>query len=403
MTDTTSFFYVLAVGIEDYAHRTNPERAVLRDSLYQVTKRAFEDVDVDWTVVEQLDRGDSIIVLVPVAGTGTGVTLAGTFVWALEQGLAERARQYNPEHRMRLLVGLAQGLCHRDARTWLGKPIDVAADLISSAVARARLAADEAALLTFVVSDEFHGDVVKQGYRQINAGSFVSLPGAAADTRAWIRVPSGTVATEVPPGSPAPEAIPAAESPAQPTAEAVEAGPVPIAAGVRAGADLRVTAANEVTARLPEDPAMRRLAEVIDDVTAPLADLVDGLPSTFTPSMAPRDVLAWMQWVLGVSPRLLTEEQSRRILPGIIRCYLSQGTAAGVEELLRLRYGVRARVVDPGGTTWSAGPATAWDDENDRVVTVRLDTDEPLPGLDEVLRSALPVQVDYRITRRASS
>jgi hypothetical protein len=35
------------------------------------------------------------------------------------------------------------------------------------------------------------------------------------------------------------------------------------------------------------------------------------------------------------------------------------------------------------------------------IVTIVLDTDEPPAGLDEVIRGALPVTVDYRVARRA--
>jgi hypothetical protein len=34
-------------------------------------------------------------------------------------------------------------------------------------------------------------------------------------------------------------------------------------------------------------------------------------------------------------------------------------------------------------------------------VTIVLDTDEPLAGLDEVVRGALPVTVDYQVVRQA--
>jgi phage tail-like protein len=394
MADTTTLFYALAVGIEDFAGRTNPERMTLRKDMYQVLERAFGDADLDWGAVETQDRGDGVVLLVPAAGTG--VSLAGSFVWALERGLAERAKQYNARHQMRFRVALAQGLCHRDSQGWLGEPMDVASRLMNSTVAQARLAAASTALLVFVVSDDFYRAVIKHGYRQIDTGAFVPLPGADLDERAWVQTPGHRDPIE------APAAPPPAGEARPPISEAQPSTGDGAAGTAEVGRPVRVAA--EVVARLPGDSAVRLVADAIDDMAAPVAELIDGLPAMFTPSVAPRDILAWMRRTLGVSaPQLLTEGQSRRVLAGIVRCYLSQGTAAGLEELLRLRYGVRADVADSGGTTWSASPVTAWDAPPEPVVTVRLDTDEPLPGLDEVIRAALPLHVGYRVMRRPSS
>jgi phage tail-like protein len=139
---------------------------------------------------------------------------------------------------------------------------------------------------------------------------------------------------------------------------------------------------------------------VIDEIAAPVQAFADELPTMFTPSVAPHDVLAWMYEALGVdAPQLLDDDQGHRLLPGLMRCYQRRGTRQGLEELLRLRYGVSVEVLDPGGTTWSVVPTTPKPLPS-VTVTVVLDTDEPLTGLDEVVRNALPVTVEYRVARR---
>lgn len=152
--------------------------------------------------------------------------------------------------------------------------------------------------------------------------------------------------------------------------------------------------------RAPAPAAELDLAQVIDAVAAPVAEFAADLPVLLSADVAPSDVLAWMYDALGVdSPRLLDDRHGRHLLAGLVGCYHRRGTARGLAELIELRYGVRAEIADPGRTTWSAEPETPVR-QAPAPVTVLLDTDEPLDGLDEMIRSALPVGVGYRVSRR---
>jgi phage tail-like protein len=142
------------------------------------------------------------------------------------------------------------------------------------------------------------------------------------------------------------------------------------------------------------------IAAVIEAVAAPVAAFAEELPVLLSADVAPSDVLAWMYRALGVdSPRLLDDRNGRRLLTGLMRCYRMRGTARGLAELIELRYGVEAEVVDPGRTTWFPVPETPVRRPPAPVI-VLIDSDEPLGGLDEVIRSALPVGVGYRVSRR---
>ena len=167
---------------------------------------------------------------------------------------------------------------------------------------------------------------------------------------------------------------------------------------VRGSTASEPTVAGEVAVRTGKtDP----IAQVVDDIAAQVAAFADDLPTLLSPSVAPHDVLAWMYAALGVdAPRLLDDDQGHRLLPGLVRCYQRRGTRQGLEELLRLRYGIPVEVVDPGGTSWSTVP-TMPEESAPAPVTIVLDTDEPLAGLDEVISRALPVTTDYRVVRRA--
>lgn len=154
-------------------------------------------------------------------------------------------------------------------------------------------------------------------------------------------------------------------------------------------------------------PAM---VEAVDAVAAPVAAFAEQLPVLLSADVAPADVLAWMYRVLGVdSPQLLDDRHGRRLLAGLIGCYRRRGTARGLAELIELRYGVAAEVIDPGATTWSATPQTPVRQPAAPVIVRlgaggrpgaggRLGAGERLDGLDEVIRSALPVGATYRVS-----
>lgn len=165
---------------------------------------------------------------------------------------------------------------------------------------------------------------------------------------------------------------------------------------VRGSTTTEPTVAAEVMARTGRP---NPIADVVDDIAARLTTFASELPVLLSPSMASGDVLAWMYQALGVdAPRLLNDNQGHRLLPGLLRCYRLRGTRLGLEDLLRLRYGVPAEVLDPGGTSWSTLP-TMPQKTAPTVVTIVLDTDESLAGLDEVVRGALPVTADYLVAR----
>lgn len=147
-------------------------------------------------------------------------------------------------------------------------------------------------------------------------------------------------------------------------------------------------------------PAVPSIAEVVHAVAEPVAEFAEQLPFLLSPDVAPSDVLAWMYRALGVDgPRLVDDRHGRRLLSRLVLCYKWRGTARGLIELIDLRYGVSAEIVDPGGTTWSAVSQTPVR-QPPSPVTVLLDTDEPLDGLEEVIRSALPVGVGFQVSRQ---
>ncbi|GAA2523049.1 hypothetical protein [Winogradskya humida] len=176
--------YVVAAGLQESAGRTNPERMNLRADLYRILEDACRSARLDWDTIERLDRGDSVVLLVP-SGGGSGILLAGPLIRDLEWELGNHARKYQERHRMRLRVAVALGLCHRDDQGWLGEPVDEAVRLMNDPATRAGLMADDTRALVYVASRTFHDVVVRQNYRQVERDAFVPLPGAEP---AWVLI-----------------------------------------------------------------------------------------------------------------------------------------------------------------------------------------------------------------------
>ena len=210
MPDPT-FHFIVVVDIEGFGKRTIPFQESLQEAMYAVVRNAFSDVDRDWSSVVRLDRGDGIIMLIPVTSANS-VTLAGRFVDALDEGLREKARMHSAEHRMRLRVALHQGNCQRTGNGWIGEAINTAARLVDAPPLRAALTSADDAVLAFIVSDEIYRGVIRHGYRHIEPAAFapIAIDVKELHERAWIQVP----------GYPFPPGV----TPAAPTAPAGAAG-----------------------------------------------------------------------------------------------------------------------------------------------------------------------------------
>ncbi|MEV6692801.1 hypothetical protein AB0M35_15150 [Micromonospora sp. NPDC051196] len=284
-----------------------------------VLPTAFRNSGLDWRQADYVRSVPGLLVATPAA-------TAGPLVKRFAQALADAL-----PGSLRLGLGLAVGVCHRDDRGWYGDAVTTARRLaeLPSAEDEVRLAISAAMIDITGVLDPDFTEVTN------------------AEPPFWVRTTS-----------------------------------------VR-----RPTPAVAV-------PATASIAEVVHAVAAPVADFAEQLSILLSPDVAPADVLAWMYRTVGVdSPHLLDDRSGRRLLPGLVYCYRRRGTARGLIDLIELRYGVSAEVIDPGGTICSAVPQTPVR-QPAAPVTVLLDTDEPLDGLDEVIRSALPVGVGYQVSRR---
>jgi len=208
-----NFYSIMVVDIENFSGRSNPVQTSLRAAMYEVIDAAAQDAHLAWDRVVMEDRGDGLLLVIPP--DLSQVSLAGDYVDALRDVLAEKARMYSAEHTLRMRVALHQGMATRDARGWSGDAVNFTFRLCDADPLRTALRETSDAMLAFIVSDEFYQAVIRHGYRSIDTGSFAAIRFDAKnlpDTPAWVRVP----------GFPAP--VLTAE-PTKPTGPTNSAGP----------------------------------------------------------------------------------------------------------------------------------------------------------------------------------
>ncbi|GGL95900.1 hypothetical protein GCM10010129_44730 [Streptomyces fumigatiscleroticus] len=192
--------WIVLVDIEDYSLRAETAQATLHDELYRVVEFALARAGLDLGVCPAQDRGDGVLILVP---DGTSPTrLLRELVRGLDDALVEHHGKYNDEHRMRLRVGLHQGLVIRRGERWDGTAVNDLARLVDAGPVKQVLARARRAHLVVVVSDQVHRSVVLGRYPGIDPAAYLPadfVTKHGEPRRGWVTVP----------GYPAPPGLPA--------------------------------------------------------------------------------------------------------------------------------------------------------------------------------------------------
>ncbi|MFD9699075.1 hypothetical protein [Lentzea sp. NPDC059081] len=161
----------------DIADFTNDQRMAfhlsdVRAGMYEVLRRAFDSVGIDYEGCDREDRGDGALILVPA--TFPKSELADK----LPERLVAELRRFNstrvPEAQMKLRVAVHAGDIRRDDHGWIGVPVNVAFRLLDAQDAKLALRHSDG-LLALVASDHFYTEVILQdpgtapeSYRQID-------------------------------------------------------------------------------------------------------------------------------------------------------------------------------------------------------------------------------------------
>ena len=208
-----SYHALLAVDIESYGRRTELVQGAVRGTMYACVQQAAGESGLPWDDCVALDRGDSIILLVPPSVAPT--VLLDPFVARLDRVLRGHRVLSSGTAAVRLRVAVHAGFISPDERGWMGTAINSTCRMLDAQLLRDVLAASTRADVALIVSDNFYQAMVIQGHVQLDATTFhpVRVRQKETDLRAWVHVP----------GYPRPDGLPADEDGEPPTTTAADA------------------------------------------------------------------------------------------------------------------------------------------------------------------------------------
>jgi CRP-like cAMP-binding protein len=200
--------------------RTDGDREVVRATMYEILRSAFEASRVPWAACYREDRGDGALIVVPP--TISTHRVVDPFIAELAGRLRQHNRRASEVVRIQLRVALHVGPVGKDAEGLTGQAVIAAARILDAPVIKARLAAEQADLV-FATSDYVYEHVVHNCDLRVDPTVFEHMECQVKESHvsAWVHL-AGRVAPQ-PPG-------PALEAPADGQAPAGFPGPLPVAA-----------------------------------------------------------------------------------------------------------------------------------------------------------------------------
>ncbi|MEV7424614.1 MULTISPECIES: phage tail protein [unclassified Streptomyces] len=172
-----------------------------------------------------------------------------------------------------------------------------------------------------------------------------------------------------------------------------------------------------------DDDLAQRFVAGIDEVLAPLHNVLDNLDAYFMPSLAPADFTRWLGGWVGAEtegPDTAGRAEAPVAAPGTghpqdseatvalraavtaaVRLHRIRGTRRGLSEAVRLAFGVEPEITESGAATWDARPLGPVPGESrPRLhVTVRLSDPDPAAEhrLERLVAAARPAHMPYTV------
>ncbi|MER7789728.1 phage tail protein [Streptomyces sp. NPDC097640] len=156
-----------------------------------------------------------------------------------------------------------------------------------------------------------------------------------------------------------------------------------------------------------DDDLMQRFIAGLDEVLAPLHNVLDCQDSYFTPALAPTDFTRWLGIWIGAETDGIEDDNPegvarlRDAVAAAAYLHRVRGTRGGLAETIRLAFGVEAEITESGGATWSARPRGAFPGEPRPGLHVTLRLPSPTPAdehrLNEIVAAARPAHVPYTV------
>ncbi|MEU5254680.1 phage tail protein [Streptomyces longwoodensis] len=151
-----------------------------------------------------------------------------------------------------------------------------------------------------------------------------------------------------------------------------------------------------------DDDLAQRFVAGLDEVLAPILNVLDCLDSYFTPALAPADFTRWLGgWVGAETDGTEPEEWLRAAVAAAAHLHRVRGTRRGLAEAVRLAFGVEPEISESGAADWSAGPLGAVPGEPRPRLHVTLRLPDPTPAdthrLDSLVAAARPAHMPYTV------
>lgn len=157
---------IVAIDIENSTTRTNPTKAALRGSMYDMFDDALRAAGITEHHRDPLvDRGDGILALIHPTDTLPKTKLLDTVMRRLATRLAHQAGT-PPNQRLRLRAVVHAGEVHYDQQGCFGESLDIAFRLLDAPQVKANLQQTKTPL-SLVVSDEIYQSIIRHGYQGI--------------------------------------------------------------------------------------------------------------------------------------------------------------------------------------------------------------------------------------------
>ncbi|MGY3516479.1 hypothetical protein ACVMYR_09220 [Micromonospora sp. PTRAS2] len=188
---------VLTVDVERYSGRDNVLQWRVQQALPRIMQQAQEELGLcpdGWLVQPS---GDGQLAILP-QGTSER-TVVTRLAPTVDRLLREHNHGLAPEARIRLRIGVHEGLVHLDGGNGFpGEAVVTVCRLVDSPQLKAALRRFPDAQVALIVSDRLYQDVVRH-YGDLRPEHFLrvtaSLPEKSFDAVAWIHLPGENAAT----------------------------------------------------------------------------------------------------------------------------------------------------------------------------------------------------------------
>ncbi|MFJ8543071.1 phage tail protein [Streptomyces sp. NPDC093586] len=151
-----------------------------------------------------------------------------------------------------------------------------------------------------------------------------------------------------------------------------------------------------------DDDLAQRFVGGLDDVIAPILNVLDCLDAYFDPALAPADFTRWLgTWVGAETDGTEPEDRLRAAVAAAARLHRVRGTRRGLSEAVRLAFGTEPEITESGGATWDARPLGPFPGTPRPRLHVTLRLPDPTPAdthrLDALVSAARPAHMPYTV------